>query len=225
MRRSEPPTRPSALRRIAWPPPKRPWSLARDGRQAERLDLGGALPEPLLEENGVPLHAEARAIEGSLRVELVVHEGGDQLDMSLRLDEATHDSERAQQLAVAQEHSRDDRVVRTPAGLDAPGHGEAGAAVLEHDAGARRDHAAPEPFVEALDEGDGHPVTVGRAEIDSSSCRLGSGSARGAASAREEGRIEQVGDVRAVSHSLQRVLEREPDALDLSRETGLAQGE
>ena len=59
-----------------------------------------------------------------------------------------------------------------PAGLDRARDGEARAAVLEHDAGPRRDDARAEALVEALDERDGHAVAVDGAEVDGAAGRL-----------------------------------------------------
>ena len=93
--------------------------------------------------------------------------------------------------------------------LHPPGHGEAGTAILEHDAGPGRNHAGAEAVVEALDERHGHAVAVDCAQVDRAGPRLGYGKRRGGAALLEEGGIEQLGDVGAVPHAGQAVLERE----------------
>ena len=55
---------------------------------AEPLELYVSLPEPFLEVDGVAVHAEPRAVERRLRVEAVVDERRDELDVGLCLDEA-----------------------------------------------------------------------------------------------------------------------------------------
>src|SRR5438128_435733 len=59
------------------------------------------------------------------------------------------------------------------AGLDVAPDREAGAAVLEHDAGPRRDEPGAEAAVEALDPRDGGAVAVDRTEVHSAGGRLG----------------------------------------------------
>ena len=119
--------------------------------------------------------------------------------------------------AVAQQHPGDDRVVRPPPGLDRARDGEAGAAVLEHDARARRDEARAEAHVVRLDERDGHAVAVDGAEVDGAAGRLGDGGARLRRRRSRYAGVEQVGDVGAVAHARKRVLERELHAADLRR--------
>ena len=58
-------------------------------------------------------------------------------------------------------------------GSTAPADREARAAVLEDDAGSRGDDPRAEPLEEALDERDGHPLAVDRAEVDGPAGRLG----------------------------------------------------
>src|SRR5262249_51745422 len=132
-------------------------------RLLERLRVG---PEPFLEEDDAVLDPESRPVERRLRVEAIVDQRGDELHVRLRLDEAAHHAERAEELSVPEQHAGDDRVVRTLARLDAPLDGEAAAAVLEQDAGARSDEPGAEAPVQALDERDGRPVAVDRAQVD-----------------------------------------------------------
>ena len=61
--------------------------------------------------------------------------------MALGLHEGAHDAEGPERAAVSDQQTRDDRVEGAAPGLDAPGHVEACAAVLEDDPGAGRDHA------------------------------------------------------------------------------------
>ena len=103
-------------------------------------------------------------------------------------------------------------------GSTAPGDLEAGAAVLERDAGARCDEAGAEAHVVRLDEGDGHPVAVDRAEVDGAAGRLGDRRGLARAPAIEVLGGDQLRHVRAVAHALERVLERELHAADLRRE-------
>ena len=56
--------------------------------QAGALELLRAFPQPFLEADGVGLDAEARAVERRLRIEAVVDDGADELDVRLGLDEA-----------------------------------------------------------------------------------------------------------------------------------------
>ena len=63
----------------------------------EPLELVRALPEALLERERVALDPEARPVERRLRVEPVVDERRHELHVRLRLDEAAHDAERAEQ--------------------------------------------------------------------------------------------------------------------------------
>ncbi len=132
--------------------------------------------------------------------------------MRLRLDEAAHVPERPEQRPVAPQHPRDDRVVGPPARLDAPVDGEARAAVLQRDARARRDDERAEALVEALDEGDGHPVGVDHAEVGRAARELARRAGRLAAAALQVGRIEEMRDVGAVPDARHRVLEREARA-------------
>jgi hypothetical protein len=126
-----------------------PVLAARERAQTELLELGSAPREALLEQDVATLEAEAGAVERGLRVEAVVDERGDELEVGLSLDEAAHDPERAEQAAVAEEHPWDERVVRPPTRLNLARDGEARAAVLEDDAGPRSDDAAPEALEEA----------------------------------------------------------------------------
>src|SRR5439155_5006235 len=103
---------------------------------AERLEVGVPFPQALLEAHHVAVDAEARAVEGGLGVEPVVDERRDELHVRLGLDEAAHHAEGPEQRSVAEEHARDDRVVGTTPWLDGTADGEAGAAVLQDDAGA-----------------------------------------------------------------------------------------
>ena len=183
----------------------------------DRVRLG---PEALLELHLVAVDLEAGSVQRSLGVELVVHEGGDELHVGLRLDEAAHVAERAEQRPVRDEHARDDRVVGPAPRLHPPGHGEAGTAILEHDAGPGRNHAGAEAVVEALDERHGHAVAVDCAQVDRAGPRLGYGKRRGGAALLEEGGIEQLGDVGAVPHAGQAVLERELRRDHARREIG-----
>src|SRR5207245_939329 len=89
-----------------------------------------------------------------------------------------------EQLAVAQQEPRDDRVVRTPPRLDRAVDEEARAAVVERDPGPRSDEAGAEAFVVALDEGDRRPLGVDRAKVDRAAGRLPRGPARGGVGAR-----------------------------------------
>src|SRR5439155_13623483 len=108
------------------------------GLVAEPLQVGLTVPEALLEPDEVAVDTEPGTVERRLGVEAVVDDCGHELHVRLRLDEAAHHPERAHQLALPEEHSRDDRVVRPPARLDRPGDGEAGPTVLQHDSGPRR---------------------------------------------------------------------------------------
>src|SRR6476646_2238639 len=100
--------------------------------------LVGVLPEPRLERDLASFqNAEAPAVERALRVG-AVDQVRDELEMRLRLHRPAHDPEGAEQLAVLEQHSRDDRVERPLAGRDAVGMlrigREAERAVLQHDA-------------------------------------------------------------------------------------------
>jgi hypothetical protein len=70
------------------------WSL-RVGQcsKTQALELGDPVPQPFLQPDRLAVDAEARAIEGGLRVETVIYEGRDKLKVGLRLDEPAHDSE------------------------------------------------------------------------------------------------------------------------------------
>ena len=75
--------------------------------------------------------------------------------------------------AVAEEHPRDDRVVRPPAGLHARRRPRS---TRRGSAGRRRSRARRRPsrsLVQALDERDGHAVLVDRAEVDRAARGLG----------------------------------------------------
>src|SRR4051794_1735080 len=93
---------------------------------------GLELQEPVA---AVTVEAEARRIQRGLRVEALVEQARDELHVALWLHVAAHQAERAEQLTVAQQHARDDRVERPPAGREpvrvARLEGEAGAPVLQ----------------------------------------------------------------------------------------------
>ena len=114
-------SRPRARRRRRGSPARRRSRACRSQAhlQAGALELLRAFPQPFLEADGVGLDAEARAVERRLRIEAVVDDGADELDVRLGLDEAPHDPERPGQCPVAQQHPGDDRVVRAAPRLDA----------------------------------------------------------------------------------------------------------
>src|SRR5439155_9575074 len=70
---------------------------------SEPLELVRLTPQALFEADELAVDPETRLIERRLRVERLVDEGGDELDVRLRLDEASHDAERADELAVLQD--------------------------------------------------------------------------------------------------------------------------
>ena len=102
--------------------------------------------------------------------------------------------------------------------LDRARDGEARAAVLQRDPGAGCDDTRAERLEQALDEGDGHPVLVDRAEVDGAARRLGDRRLDAAPAAVEVGRVDQPGDVGAVTDAGEAVLERELHAADATRE-------
>ena len=53
----------------------------------------------------------ARSIERLLRIEIVVDQGADDLEVALRLHETAHDAEAGPEFAVLERHTRDDGVV------------------------------------------------------------------------------------------------------------------
>src|SRR5581483_4832083 len=185
---------------------------------AEALEVEVALPQPLLEPDDVAVDAEAGAVERGLRVEAVVDERRDELHVRLRLDEAAHDAERAVEAPVAEEHPRDDRVVRAAARLDRARDGEAGAAVLQHDAGSGGDDAGAERLEQALDEGGGHALLVDRAQVDGAAGRLADGPLLPVPPPLEVPGLDQVRHVRPVPHPCETVLEGELGAADATRE-------
>src|SRR5436309_9613281 len=149
-----------------------------DGLEPGAANLVFPVPQALLEPDEPALDPEARPVERRLGVEAVVDEPRDELHVRLGLDEAAHHAERPEQRAVTEQHAGDDRVVWAPARIDLAGDREAGAAVLEDDAGAGRDDEGAEALVEALDQRDGVAVAVDRAQVDGAGRRLGDG-ARG----------------------------------------------
>src|SRR5581483_11466746 len=169
---------------------------------AEALEVEVALPQPLLEPDDVAVDAEAGAVERGLRVEAVVDERRDELHVRLRLDEAAHDAERAVEAPVAEEHPRDDRVVRAAARLDRARDGDAGAERLE----------------QALDEGGGHALLVDRAQVDGAAGRLADGPLLPVPPPLEVPGLDQVRHVRPVPHPCETVLEGELGAADAARE-------
>ena len=136
-RRSSPPGRSRTCRCAAAPfaprgraPPAR---LAR-GLRHQRLDVDVAAAERSLR--------EAARLERLLDVEAVVGDVGDELRVRLRLVEAAHDAEADLHVALLHER-RDDRVQRPLARRErvrvAVFEREQRAAVVQHEAGARRD--------------------------------------------------------------------------------------
>ena len=87
-----------------------------------------------------------------------------------RLIGTAHHAVREPRRAVLQDHGRDDRVERTLARADAVRvaglNAEAGAAVLQGDAGLRADLADTEGPVERVDEGAHIAPPVGDGEVD-----------------------------------------------------------
>ena len=150
LRGSEPPISSSPSQRIAWPPPNGPGSSSTIA-SCPRARSAPAMPgEPRLERQRparrVSVEPPARRVERGLRVEPVVDQRRDELQVALRLHVSAHQPERPQQPVVAQQHPGDDRVERPPAGGEAvrvPGlEREAGPAVLQGDAGSRGADAA-----------------------------------------------------------------------------------
>src|SRR5436190_11915023 len=133
--------------------------LQAGGREGGRL-------QPGLDQQPVAVDAKARLVQRGLRVGAVVDDRADELQVRLGLDEAAHDPEGPEERAVAREQAGDDRVVRPRAGDDLARHGEARAAVVQDDPGARRDNARAEAHEQALDERDRHAVGVDHAEVD-----------------------------------------------------------
>ena len=115
--------------------------------------------------------AKTRPIEGGLRIELVIGQGDDHLHVALRLHEAAHHAERAEQGAIhAGEHAGNDRVVWAFArGRDVRMlrlEAEIVPAILEGEAPAARHDAGAEAHVVAVDERAGVAVAIDHVEID-----------------------------------------------------------
>src|SRR5439155_8048891 len=197
--------------------------VADDEVEPEPVELIRSAREGRLDQERVTVDTEARSVERGLRVELVVDEGGDELEMRLSLEEAAHHAERAEQAAVSHQQTRDDGVVGTPAGLHVAGNGEAGAPILEDDARPRCDETRAEAVEEALDERDGGALAVDRTQVDGPAGRLLNQAGSLPPSCREPLFVEQPGDVGAVADGEERVLERELYAAHLRAEIGLAE--
>jgi len=168
---------------------------------------------------------EAGAFDRGLGIEALVDEPRNELDVALRLHERAHDAEGPEEAPIPEEQARDDRVERSAPGLDATGHVEAGAAVLEDDPRTGRYHLRAEVVVKALDEGDGHAVLVHDAEVDRAAERLGDSGDRLPTAALEERTLEEGRHVGTVSDVRQSVGESQAHALDLICEGRLAEVE
>src|SRR5713101_2883284 len=87
------------------------WALSATSIMAERPKPVLLAPEPGLElHDSAFLDAPARSVERCLRIEVVVDEVRDNLEMPLRLHQAAHHAERAEQPSVGKEHAGDDCV-------------------------------------------------------------------------------------------------------------------
>src|SRR3954451_6588713 len=116
--------------------------LQAGGREAGGIEAG-------LEREDLAVDAKPRAVQRGLRVQAVVDEPADELKVCLGLEERAHDPERPEQLAVAQQQSRDERVVRARPRHDLALDGEPRGAVVEHDPGAGRHDARAEAAEQA----------------------------------------------------------------------------
>lgn len=112
----------------------------------------------------------AGRIEGLLNVHAVVEKVLENVGLTDRLIGAAHHAVREPWRAVLQDHCGDDRVERALARADAVRvtrfNAEAGAAVLQGDAGLRADLADTEGPVERVDEGTHIAPAVGDGEVD-----------------------------------------------------------
>ena len=179
--------------------------------EAEVGELAGAVPQRLLEAERATVDAEATAVERGLgipRAARALHQRAEELHVGLGLDEAAHEAEGADQLAVARQHSRNQRVVGTRAADDFSVHVEACTPVVQDDAGVAGHDARAERLVEALQERYRHTVAVNDARAHGSPGGLGDRGGWLSAPGPYVLLSQQVGDVGAVADVGERVLER-----------------
>ena len=112
-------------------------------------------------------------------------------------------------------------MVRAAPRLDAPRAREAGAAILQDDARARRDDARTEAAEEALDERHGRALGVDRAQVDRAAARLRRARLLVAPAARQVLGLQQMGDIGAVPDTAGRIVQRELHAAHLVDERRL----
>ena len=143
---------------------------ARLERRGQRAALGHRRVRRLQQHLAAALEAEARPVEGFLRVQTEVDQVRDEVQVALGLDRPSHRAEGHPRLAAAQQHARDDGVEGPLAGGErvpvSRFEAEARAATLEHDARLAAADARAEPGEEALDERDQVALAVGGAERD-----------------------------------------------------------
>jgi len=126
--------------------------------------------DPALSLERIQTPESAGCVEGFLNVHAVVEKVLEDMGLTDRLIGTAHHAVREPRRAVLQDHGRDDRVERTLARADAVRvaglNAEAGAAVLQGDAGLRADLADTEGPVERVDEGAHIAPPVGDGEVD-----------------------------------------------------------
>ena len=114
--------------------------------------------------------AEARRLARLLNVHAELEHVQQYLHVTLRLHVAAHHAEAQPRLAVFVGHGRDDRVVGTLARRELVGMAfferEQRAAVLEHHACTRYDHARAEVVEDRVDERDDVAVLVDDRQVD-----------------------------------------------------------
>ena len=157
---------------MPWPPPQGEPARRPDGRAPRgRWPRSPTRPPPADNARArIDVGEEARVVERFLDVHAVGQHVDQHLGMAHGLIVGAHDAERHDHLAVPPHHAGDDRVHRPLARPDAVRvaglGGEAGAPVVQHDAGFGTGDADAEGIVDRVDERDRRAVLVDHGQID-----------------------------------------------------------
>ena len=160
---------------IAWPPPisarcmMPAGGITRSWPRATRAAITDGGQVVLHHHASAADVADARRVDRLLQVQAAIDQVDQHLRVPLRLDVAAHHAVGHQQPAVLEHHRRNQRVERPLAGLEAVRvawlEREAGAAIVQHDAGVAGDDAGAERVEDAVDERHGVAVLVDDREI------------------------------------------------------------
>ena len=141
----------------------------RPGREAGLQEHRPAVDHALAGRLGVSFDAKARRVAGLLQVHPEVDHVHEDLHVALRLHVSAHDTEAHERRAVLGDEGGNDGVEGTLARRirvgPALGQVEQLAAVLQHEAQPRRDHARPHSAIVALNERDHGAVGVGNRQV------------------------------------------------------------